>query len=44
MFPAETAIFFEFDLPLDGLFVLPGIVIYPVAGATLQLDEIFGKL
>ena len=36
MLPAELAVLAVFKLPLHQLLILPGVVINPVAGGTLQ--------
>jgi hypothetical protein len=41
--PAEFAEFLQFNLALHLLFVLAGIVIYPLTNGASQADKIFGK-
>jgi hypothetical protein len=41
MLPAKTAKLLELKFPFHELYVLPRVVINPLAGGALQLDKIF---
>jgi hypothetical protein len=42
-FLTEFAEFLQFDFPLNFLFILASVVIYPVANRAFQADQVFGK-
>ncbi len=40
VFPAPVTELFSFNFPFHKFFIFSGIVIHPLAGVTLKLDEI----